>query len=156
MKFQKIQVDNLVDFEECCQTRIYLQNFVLIQPKTSENLPKFCQKLTTTWSGSKVCQKWRSARRWQERTSARAPCSQRYIRKNFGRKRGRKRSPNSENSAAHRRPTIAFAKLPTPIAKLYVILRTPVLRSNREMNPYHDVKHHKSKKVKWSKQQNIT
>ena len=47
-KFQKFQLDSLVDFEKCCQTRIYLQNFVLIQPKTSEILPKFCQKLTTT------------------------------------------------------------------------------------------------------------
>ena len=35
-KFQKFQLDNLVDFEKCCQTRIYLQNFVLIQPKTSK------------------------------------------------------------------------------------------------------------------------
>ena len=47
-KFQKFQLDNLVDFEKCCQTRIYLQNFVLIQPKTSEILPKICQKLTST------------------------------------------------------------------------------------------------------------
>ena len=47
-EFQKCQLDNLVDFEKCCQTHIYLQNFVLIQPKTSENLPKFCQKLATT------------------------------------------------------------------------------------------------------------
>ena len=34
-KFQKVQLDNLVDFEKCCQTRIYLQNLVLIQPRTS-------------------------------------------------------------------------------------------------------------------------
>ena len=46
-KFQKIQLDNLVDFEKCCQTHIYLQNFVLIQPKTSNILPKFCQKLAS-------------------------------------------------------------------------------------------------------------
>ena len=45
-KFQKFQLDNLVEFEKCCQTRIQLQNFVLIQPKTSNILPKFCQKPT--------------------------------------------------------------------------------------------------------------
>ena len=47
-KFQNLQVDNLVDFEECCKTRIYLQRSAPIQPKTSEFLPKFCQKLATT------------------------------------------------------------------------------------------------------------
>ena len=47
-KFQKFQLENLVDFEKCCQTHIYLQNFVLIQPKTSDILPKFCQKLACT------------------------------------------------------------------------------------------------------------
>ena len=46
-KFQKIQLDNLVDFEKCCRTHIYLQKSVPIQPKTSEILPKFCQKLAT-------------------------------------------------------------------------------------------------------------
>ena len=39
-KFQKIQLDNLVDFEKCCKTRIFLQKLVPIQPKTSEILPK--------------------------------------------------------------------------------------------------------------------
>ena len=47
-KFQKIQLDNLVDFEKCCKTPIYLQKSVPIQPKTSEILPKICQKLATT------------------------------------------------------------------------------------------------------------
>ena len=47
-KFQKFQLDTLVDFEKCCKTHIYLQNFVPIQPKTSNILPKFCQKLATT------------------------------------------------------------------------------------------------------------
>ena len=37
-KFQKIQIDYLVDFEKRCKTRIYLQRSVPIQPKTS-NLP---------------------------------------------------------------------------------------------------------------------
>jgi len=35
-KFQKNQLDNLVDFEKCCKTRIYLQRSAPIQPKTSE------------------------------------------------------------------------------------------------------------------------
>ena len=42
-KFQKIQLDNLVDFEKCCKTRIFLQKSVPIQPKTNNMLPKFCQ-----------------------------------------------------------------------------------------------------------------
>ena len=47
-KFQKFQLDNLLDFEKCCKTRIFLQKSVPIQPKTSNILPKFCQKLATT------------------------------------------------------------------------------------------------------------
>ena len=47
-KFQKFQLDNLVDFEKCCKTHIYLQKSVPIQPKTSNMLPKICQKLATT------------------------------------------------------------------------------------------------------------
>ena len=54
-KFQKFQldklVDNLVDFEKCCKTRIFLQKSVPIQPKTSNILPKLCQKLATTLRG---------------------------------------------------------------------------------------------------------
>ena len=42
-KFQNFQLDNLVDFEKCCKTRIFLQKSVLIQPKTSNILPKFCR-----------------------------------------------------------------------------------------------------------------
>ena len=47
-EIKKIQLDNLVDFEKCCKTRICLQKSVPIQPKTSNILPKFCQKLATT------------------------------------------------------------------------------------------------------------
>ena len=46
-KFQNFQLDNLVDFEKCCKTRIYLQKSVPIQPKTSNILPKFWQN----WHG---------------------------------------------------------------------------------------------------------
>ena len=42
-KFPKIQLDNLVDFEKCCKTRIFLQRSVPIEPKTSEILPNFCE-----------------------------------------------------------------------------------------------------------------
>ena len=34
---------NLVKLEKCCQTHIFLENFVLIQPRTSP--PKICKKL---------------------------------------------------------------------------------------------------------------
>ena len=40
---KEIQRENLVDFEKCWQTHIYLQKSVPIQPKTSNILPKFCQ-----------------------------------------------------------------------------------------------------------------
>ena len=53
--FQKCQLDNLVDFEKCCKTRIYLQKSAPIQPKTSEILPKFCQNLATTLCPSARC-----------------------------------------------------------------------------------------------------
>ena len=43
VKFQKFQLDNLVDSEKCCKTHICLQKSVPIQPKTSNILPKFCQ-----------------------------------------------------------------------------------------------------------------
>ena len=39
-KLQKFQLDNLVDFEKCCKTRIFLQKSVPLQPKTSEIVPK--------------------------------------------------------------------------------------------------------------------
>ncbi len=48
VKFQKFQLDNLVDFEKCCKTHIFLQKSVPIQPKTNNILPKFCQELATT------------------------------------------------------------------------------------------------------------
>ena len=48
VKFQKFQLDNLVDFEKCCKTHIFLQKSEPIQPKTSNILPKICQKLATT------------------------------------------------------------------------------------------------------------
>ena len=43
VKFQNFQLENLVDFEKCCKTHIYLQKSEPIQLKTSNILPKFCQ-----------------------------------------------------------------------------------------------------------------
>merc|ERR1719409_60869 len=43
VKFIKIQLENLVDFEKCCKTHIFLQKSEPMQPKTSNILPKFCQ-----------------------------------------------------------------------------------------------------------------
>ena len=43
VKFQNFQLENLVDFEKCCKTHIFLQKSEPIQPKTSNILPKFCQ-----------------------------------------------------------------------------------------------------------------
>ena len=36
--FFKIQLDNLLDFEKCCKTRIHLQRSAPIQPKMCQNL----------------------------------------------------------------------------------------------------------------------
>ena len=43
VKFQKFQFENLVDFEKCCKTHIFLQKSEPMQPKTSNILPKFYQ-----------------------------------------------------------------------------------------------------------------
>ena len=43
VKFQKFQLENLVDFEKCYKTHIFLQKSEPIQPKTSKILPKFCR-----------------------------------------------------------------------------------------------------------------
>ena len=39
----RTMLDNLVDVKKCFKTRIFLQRSVPIQPKTSDNLPKFCR-----------------------------------------------------------------------------------------------------------------
>ena len=49
--FQKFQLENLVDFEKCCQTHIFLQKSVPIQPKTSNILPKFCRSAVVSPTG---------------------------------------------------------------------------------------------------------
>ena len=47
-----MQLDNLVDFEKCCKTRIFLQKSVPIQPKTSNILPKFCRSAVVSPTGA--------------------------------------------------------------------------------------------------------
>ena len=54
--FQKCQLDNLVDFEKCCKTHIFLQKSEPIQPKTSNTLPKFCQPTLSDVSASELLQ----------------------------------------------------------------------------------------------------
>ena len=58
VKFQKFQLENLVDFEKCCKTHIFiyfefifLQTSEPIQPKTSNILPKFCQPTLSDAAG---------------------------------------------------------------------------------------------------------
>ena len=73
VEFPKYELDNLVDFEKCCKTRIYLQRSAPIQPKTSEVFPKFCQKLATTlwvhyptgWAYADIFRAWPSVPRAQ-------------------------------------------------------------------------------------------
>ena len=52
VKFQKFQLENLVDFEKCCQTHIYLQKSEPIQPKTSNILPKICRSAVVSPTGA--------------------------------------------------------------------------------------------------------
>ena len=54
VRFQKFQLKNLVDFEKCCKTPIFLQKSEPIQPKTSNILPKFCQPTLSDVSASEL------------------------------------------------------------------------------------------------------
>ena len=60
VKFKKFQLENLVDFEKCCKTHVFLQKSEPIQPKTSNILPKFCQPTLTasvSWTGPAPCRR---------------------------------------------------------------------------------------------------
>ena len=66
-KFQKFQLENLVDFEKCCKTHIFLQKSEPIQPKTSNILPKFCQptlsdSVSPPWTASRSPPRRRGSR----------------------------------------------------------------------------------------------
>ena len=45
---------NLVELEKCCRTHIFLQNFVLMQPRTSP--PKICKILQKSYKICQFCQ----------------------------------------------------------------------------------------------------
>ena len=72
--FQIFQLDNLVDFEKCCETRIFLQRSASIQPKTSNILPKNFQQIATTspLPARSSPRPTASSRRAAARTSSRA------------------------------------------------------------------------------------
>ena len=50
VKFQKFQLENLVDFERCCKTHIFLQKSESIQPKTSNICRNFANRRSLTAS----------------------------------------------------------------------------------------------------------
>ena len=67
-KFQKFQLDNLVDFEKCCKMHIFLQKSEPIQPKTSNILPKCCQPtLSDVPASERGCPKQQGASSGAER-----------------------------------------------------------------------------------------
>ena len=77
-KFQKFQLENLVDFEKCCKTHILLQKSEPIQPKTSNILPKFCQPTLSDVSAVRVDRLGRRVRLREE--PARIPRRRRDVR----------------------------------------------------------------------------
>ena len=93
VKFQKFQLENLVDFEKCCKTHIFLQKSEPIQPKTSNILPKFCQP--TLSDGSAARPPGRRAGRRGGRTRAVARPGRRP-----GRLPGRRAPPGARSGAA--------------------------------------------------------
>ena len=76
VKFQKFQHENLVDFEKCCKTHVFLQKSEPIQPKTSNILPKFSQPTLSDVSAGRR-QRPRRAARGAARGSARSCAEQR-------------------------------------------------------------------------------
>ena len=48
VKFQKVQLENLVDFEKCCKPHIFLQKSQPIQPKTSNICRNFANRRSLT------------------------------------------------------------------------------------------------------------
>ena len=74
---------NLVELEKCCQTHILLQNFVLIQPRTSP--PKFAKFSKNAFSKNAFSQRtcaeprqppqWQMHATWSRRRCTSTPCS---------------------------------------------------------------------------------
>ena len=71
-KFQKLQLDNLVDFEKCCKTRTFLQKSMPIQPTTSNILPKFCRSAVVSPTGARLRRDAEGRHRRRCRSSSRA------------------------------------------------------------------------------------
>ena len=64
---------NLVELEKCCQTHIFLQNFVLIQPRTSPQ--KICKILLILLIKKKVISKSKRGLRAEGRQRRVGACS---------------------------------------------------------------------------------
>ena len=107
-KSQKNQLDNRVDFEKCCKTHIFLQKFVLIQPRTSP--PKICKKL----------QKIAKFRNFADPNPLRAPRN----RPRYSRKRAFASLSQSHRvpTGRARRPPLLLTPRPTEARKLLVSL----------------------------------
>ena len=85
-KFQKFQLENLVDFEKCCKTHILLQKSEPIQPKTSNILPKFCQPTLSDVAGPgrQGRPTSRRASTLPARRKTRKTCAPRFARRSAG------------------------------------------------------------------------
>jgi len=94
VKFQKFQLENLVDFEKCCKTHIFLQKSEPIQPKTSNILPKFCQPTLSDVVGLSAA---------EGRKAGPLPSGSRYT------WRPRRRSERAENRPGPVRPFDSFS-----------------------------------------------
>ena len=53
---EMLKYANLVELDKCCQTHIFLQNFVVIQPRTSP--PRICRICNFFFKNCKNCQFW--------------------------------------------------------------------------------------------------
>ena len=98
VKFQKFQLENLVDFEKCCQTHIYLQKSEPIQPKTSNILPKICRSAVVT--AAEVAKLARYSEAFPCRGEGRPACSRKWGRSASRAPRRRSAADPGERSVA--------------------------------------------------------
>ena len=92
-KFQKIQLDNFVEFQKCSKTRICLQRSATIQQKTSEILPKIWPKIGNYFTGP-----LRRGRRPGEVLGRREPLAARHPQRRR-RRPGRKAAPRASEGS---------------------------------------------------------
>ena len=123
---------HLVELEKCCQTHIFLQNFFLIQPRTS--LPKICKillnlpiLLTLT-----IVQIWQFGNTQAQRPQRRRPCRWRAARPpgccRAG-SRGR-RSRGSSGPARNGVGRVTRHRPPTRLFSLYFLFFQSKSKSN--------------------------